>query len=220
MRKFILFIAAFVLAVPLQAGELLDQVVVTVNRNALLQSDWDEEVSYEAFMSKRSLADVSATDRESALNRIIDQELLREQMRGSDLRLARTEEVDEQIRAVQSDYAHDHPGVSWTAALAKYGFSEPEFRERVKLELNQLRLVDEKLRPSIEIDAAEVETYYKQKVAPQDATGNFSDAEPKIRQLLVQQKINQLLDSWLESLRAQSRIQRFVPEPKSDGVLQ
>lgn len=218
MRKAILIVAACVFAGSLRAGELLDRVVATVNGNALLQSDWDEEVNYEAFMAKRPLSDVSASDRENALNRIIDQQLLREQMHGSEFRLATSEEVDEQIRLLQSEYAHEHPGSSWSAALAKYGFSESEFRERVKVELNQLRLVDEKLRPSVEIDAAEVERYYKQKIASQDPAQapNFREVEPKIRQLLVQQKINELLDSWLELLRAQARIQRFTtPELNS-----
>lgn len=218
MRNATVIVAACIFAISLRAGELLDRVVATVNGNALLQSDWDEEVNYEAFMAKRPLSDVRASDRENALNRIIDQQLLIEQMHGSELRLATSEEVDEQIRLLQSEYAHDHPGSSWSAALANYGFSESDFRERLKLELDQLRLVDEKLRPSVEIDAADVETYYKQKIAPQDPThsaANFREVEPKIRQLLVQQKINELMDSWLESLRAQARIQRFTSESNS-----
>lgn len=218
----LLFIAtALIFAVPFRAGDLLDQVVVTVNGNALLQSDWDDEVRYEAFMAGRLLSDVSASDRDSALNRIIDQELLREQMHGSDLKLATTADVDEQIATLKAQYEQGHPGLSWSKALASYGFSEAEFRERVQLQLDQLSLVDEKLRPSAEVDPAEVERYYKENIAPKNTAQpvtSFRDAEPKIRQILVQQKINQMLDSWLESLREQAKIQRFDLDSKTPGV--
>jgi hypothetical protein len=63
------------------------------------------------------------------------------------------------------------------------------------------------------VDSAAVESYYKEKIAPQ-AGGKqaitLAEAEPKIREILVQEQMNQLLDSWLESLRSQAKIQRFA----------
>lgn len=212
MRNLFLIITILSLACSLRAGEMLDRVVVTVNGNALLQSDWDNEVRYEAFMTGGPLTGFTVQERESALNRIIDQELLREQMRGGDFKPATEAEVDEQMKLLQSQYTREHPGLQWSAALARYGFSERDIRDRVELELNQLRLVNEKLRPSAEVDPAEVQAYYREKIASQkSATGpiTFDEAKEKIHELLVQQKINQLLDIWLESLRTQGRIQRI-----------
>ena len=113
-------IAAFILlALPARAGELLDQVVVTVNGNGLLQSDWDAEVRYEALLAGRPVDDLSQTEREAALSRIIDQELVREQARGSDVRPVTAAEVDEQMNGLREQYEHEHPGLSWNALVTK-----------------------------------------------------------------------------------------------------
>lgn len=215
MRIFLLIAAALLMTLPVRAGELLDQVVVTVNGNPLLQSDWDQEIRYEEFMADRPLGSSSQQDRESALNRLIDQELLREQMHGAEFKAVTADDIEQQLRLLQSQYAEQHANVTWSAALAKYKFSEAEIRNRIELELNQLHLIDERLRPSVEIDPSEVESYYKEKIAPKNSASqsvSFSEAQPKIRELLIQQKINQLLDSWLASLRTQAKIKRITSE--------
>jgi len=38
---------------------------------------------------------------------------------------------------------------------------------------------------------------------------SLQEATPTIRELLVQQKMNDSLESWLEALRSQAKIQRF-----------
>ena len=215
MRMLSAIVVAILSALPATAGDVLDRVVVTVNGNAVLQSDWDAEVRYEALMAGRPLNELTQAEWEDALKRIIDQELVREQGGGVEVRPATTAELDDQISGLRSQYEHDHPGLSWSAMLARYGFSEAELRERVQLELTQLRIVDEKLRPTVEVDPSEVESYYKDKIASQRSAGHvasFDESKDKIRELLVQQKINQALDSWLESLRSQANIHRLATE--------
>lgn len=215
MRMLSAIVIAILSALPARAGDVLDRVVVTVNGNAVLQSDWDAEVRYEALMAGRPLSDMDSKARDAALTRVIDQELVREQSHGVEIKPVTASELDRQMDALRSQYEHDHPGLSWNTTVAKYGFSDAELRERVEMELTQLRIVDEKLRPTVEIDLAEVESYYKEKIAPQNSPGHtatFDEVKDKIRELLMQQKINQALDSWLESLRAQANIHRIASE--------
>ena len=110
MRIFRSIIALAILAPGVYAGELLDRIVVTVNGNALLQSDWDGEMRYESFMAARPLEEATPRDRESALNRIIDQELLREQMRPSDLKPASAAAVEAQLNLLKAQYEREHQG--------------------------------------------------------------------------------------------------------------
>jgi hypothetical protein len=219
MKKLLLILA---LALPLRlgAGELLDRVVVAVNGKPLLESDWQGEVQYELFMSGRAPSAPTTQDRQSALDRIIDQELLRQQARTADFKPASADQIDAQIALLKKQSEQEHPQEPWNERLRDYGLSENEVREHVQMELNQLRVVDARLRPSIQIDASEIEAYYRTKVAGQ--TGGaplpYAEAVPKIHEILVQEKMNQLLDSWLESLRAQARIQHF-PTDSSTQVL-
>src|SRR5215471_17707360 len=147
------------------AGEVLDRLVATVNGHPLLESDWQDEIRYECFMSGRPLEEVTSQDRKAALDRLIDQELLREQMRSSDFKPVSADEIEKQVDSLKAEYARGHKS-SWSSALAGYGLSEAVARDRIAVELSQLRLVDTHLRPLVQIDAAEIETYYKEQIVP------------------------------------------------------
>ncbi|HEY4054157.1 MAG TPA: hypothetical protein VGL74_10455 [Terriglobales bacterium] len=220
MRLSRIIVAMFIMAAGVRAGELLDRIVVTVNGNALLQSDWDGELQYENFMAARPYDKATPIDRESALNRIIDQELLREQMRPTDFKPVTAVEVENQIGLLKAQYEHEHAGQSWSASLNRYGISEAEIRAHVEVELNQLRIIDLRLRPSIQVDESAVQGYYRQKIASLTAgkpAMTLAEAEPKIREILVQEQMNKLLDSWLESLRSQAKIQRFTSDSSAQA---
>ncbi|HEV2699322.1 MAG TPA: hypothetical protein VGU90_15110 [Terriglobales bacterium] len=218
-----LIIALLLSASALKAGDVLDRMIATVNGRAILQSDWDDELRYECFMSGHPMRDLTAEDRRAAFERLIDQELLREQMGSTDFKPTGSEEVSTQVGELKKQYALDHSGESWDEALAKYKVTESEIAVHVELELNALRLVDARLRPSIQIDAAAVEEYYKKELLPKLPTGQqipLQQATPKIRELLFQQKMNELLSSWLESLRAQGQIRILALEPAGPQVSQ
>src|SRR5271156_7048674 len=64
-----------------KAGEIVDRVVTNVNGHVVLQSDWEQEVAFEALSDGRDPASFTSDERKAALDRLIDQELLREQVR-------------------------------------------------------------------------------------------------------------------------------------------
>lgn len=203
----------------LEAGEVLDRLVATVNGHPLLESDWADEVRYECLMSGRPLEEVTSRDRKAALDRLIDQELLREQMRSSDFKPVSAEEIEKQVDSLKAEYAGGEQS-SWSSVLARYGLTEAVARDRISVELNQLRLVDTHLRPLVQIDAAEIETYYKEQIVPKFPAGqapSLTEARRKIRELLVQQQIDRQLSSWLDTLRSQARITRLVDSPEESG---
>jgi hypothetical protein len=223
MSNRILIFGLLLLAVThLRAGELLDRVVATVNGRVILQSDWQDEVRYESFVAGRELKGVSPGDRKSALDRLIDQELLREQAGTVDTTPASAEEVDKQLDAVKNGGPQTHGVQPWSEVLLTYRLEEGDIRNHIVLELTQLRLVDARLRPSIQVDAGEVEAYYKEHLAP--AAGgqpiSLQQAAPKIRELLTQEKMNQALSAWLQNLRSQAEIRIFASDSDPQGATQ
>jgi len=186
-----------------------------VNGHAILQSDWNDEVRYESFMSGRPLTALTMEDRRAAFERLIDQELLREQMSSTDFKPATSEEIAKQMGDLKERYPQEHAGQSWGAALSSYGTTEAQVGGHVAMELNALRLVDSRLRPSIQVDNAAIEKYYKAELLPKVAAGqrpSLQEATPTIRELLVQQQMNQALSSWLESMRSQARIHMLISQ--------
>jgi hypothetical protein len=213
------------LAWPALAGDVLDRIVATVNNHIILQSEWQDAIRYEAFLSARPLDQVSAGDRKAALDRLIDQELLREQMGSSEFPHASSEEVDKRIQEIRKQYGANENESSWNAALARYGLTDDELRRRVALQQDLMGLVDARLRPNVIIDSKSIESYYNQELLPQLRQSGaqqvpLAEVTPKIKELLTQQKMNQMLVAWLHDLRSGSRISKETEPQESEGQWQ
>jgi len=214
-------IAWLLTAMPSGAAELLDRIVATVNGRIILQSDWDAAIRYAALVDGRSVEKISVEDRKAALDRLIDQELLKEQLGSVDLKGAADEEVSQRILEIRRQYPEAQDGPGWQSLLARYGLSEAQLHQDIALQLDLTRLVDVRLRPGVDIDVQSIESYYNQELLPQLRQSGarelpLAEVSPKIRELLTQQKVNQLLVAWLQNLRSGSEIRTEVSSSDSD----
>lgn len=211
-------------AVSLQAADVIDRIVATVNGHIILQSDVDEAICYQAFADNRPLTAVSPDERKAALDRLIDQELIREEVHASDFQPALPADVDARVGEIRML----HPEVtdedaSWIAALHRYGLTLNELREKVSADLNSWKAVDARLRPNVAIDSGSVQRYYQDHFLPElHKTGApepaLAEVAPKIKEILAQQQINDLLANWLKSLRSEGKVQiAYVPGVASQG---
>jgi peptidyl-prolyl cis-trans isomerase SurA len=201
---------------PASAGQIVDRMVANVNGHILLQSDWEEEVAFEAFVDGRSPDSFTSEQRKAALDRLIDQELLREQVRPSEK--AAADEIARRVSEVRKLYPEAASDEGWRAALQHCGISQADLEKRLGDGIQLMRLVEARLRPSIQIDQKAVESYYHEQLIPElKKAGNREVALPEvfghIRDLLAEQRLSQLLQGWLASLRSASRIQT----PQSGG---
>jgi hypothetical protein len=202
------------------AGEIVDRVVSDVNGHVLLQSDWEEEVAFEAFSTGRDPDSFTTAERAAALDRLIDQELLREQVRPS--QPAPANEVAAQIAEVRKEIGKVHPEAAtddgWRATLQHYGLTPGALEKRLGDQIQLMKLVEDRLRPSIHIDQQAVESYYRDQLLPQlrkagDQATPLTEVFGHIKTLLAEKKMNELLNGWLASLRSGSRI--GTPQAKS-----
>jgi len=212
------------IALPARAGDVLDRIVATVNNYIILQSEWQDAVRSEAFVAGRPLDQLQAGDRKAALDHLIDQELLREQMRSSGFPHASSEEVEKRIQEIRKQYPGAESEAGWQAALARYGLSEDELKRRIALQVDIMGLVDARLRPNVVIDSKSIESYYNQELVPQLRQSGaqqvpLAEVTPKIKELLTQQKMNQMLVAWLQDLRSGSRIRTETGPMESEGQL-
>ena len=211
-------VLALTLSLALQAlgGKIVDRVVTNVNGHVVLQSDWEQEIAFEAFSNGRDPDSFTSAERAAALDRLIDQELLREQVRPS--QPAPAAEVSArvaEVRKLHPDCASDE---SWRAKLQRYGLSESSLEKRLSDQIQLMKLVEDRLRPSIQIDQRSVESYYQNQLLPEmQKAGNrakpLTEVFGRIRDLLAEKKMNELLTGWLASLRSGSHI----ATPESSG---
>ncbi|MGH9499015.1 MAG: SurA N-terminal domain-containing protein [Terriglobales bacterium] len=225
MNRFRSLVCALILLIApstLWAGDVLDRIVATVNGRIILQSDWDDALRCQAFEDGRSLDQLPPSEHKAALDRLIDQELLREQMRASNFQHATDQEIAERIKDIRQQYPQAKTAQDWEALLSRNGLTEAELKQHVSEQIDLMRLVDARLRPSVNVDSKSIESYYNQQLLPQlrQSGGKevaLADVTPKIKELLTQQQMNRLLMAWLQDLRSGSEIRR---EADSKGELQ
>jgi peptidyl-prolyl cis-trans isomerase SurA len=203
---------------------VIDRIVATVNGHIILQSDWNDALRYEALLSGRALSLFSEEDRRSVLDRLIDQELLAEQMKSASFAHASESEAQAQIADARKQYPEAATDEGWQQILDRFGLTQSAVVSHVQQQIDLMRLVDAHLRPAVQIDSKSVEAYYRDKFVPQLKQSGvedvpLADVSAKIRELLTEQKVNELMVSWLQSLRSESKVS--VPgtaESPGEGV--
>lgn len=193
------------------SAEVIDRIVATVNGHIILQSDWNDALRYEALLSARSLSDFNDQQRRDILDRLIDQELLAEQMKSASFLHATEAEAADEVTAARKLYPEAATDDGWRQVLSRFGLTEKMLLAHVRQQIDLMRLVDAHLRPAVQIDSKSVEAYYREKFVPQLKQSGadevpLADVSAKIRELLTQEKVNELMVSWLQSLRSESRV--------------
>jgi SurA N-terminal domain len=208
--RFVVWLALVLLGfcVTAFAGEVIDRIVATVDHRAIVQSEWDDAVRFECLLNDHALALVTAEERRKTLDRIIDQALLSEQMDASSFPHAGAEEIGARIREMREQNASWKTDEGWHRALAAHGLSDEDVAAQVAMQLDMMRFIDLRFRPNIHIDPRNVEEYYVQQLLPElrrsgAAEITLKEASPKIQELLVQQRMDEMLTAWLRNLRQQ-----------------
>jgi len=224
-RSLNLFFFAMILLVSsasLWAGDVVDRIVASVNGQIILQSDWEDAVRFQPLEDARTTESLGTEERTSALDHLVDQELLKEQMNSLDFHHATDRDVDKRVEEIRKQYPGSDSAESWNAVLSRYGFTEAELRKHVATELDLMKLVDSHLRPNVNIDPNSIESYYSEQLLPQLKQSGaepipLAEVTPQIKELLTQQRVNELLLAWLQNLRSGSDIRTSTP---SGGSLQ
>jgi len=204
--------------VPAFAGEVIDGVVASVNRQPILRSDWDEAVAFEAFMQQKPLDQVTSADRVLALQHIIDRQLLKAQMGDDSYMRPSEEKLQQDIAKLRTQVPNGKDDAAWQRLLASYGLTEDILKEHLRTEVQVMNFVEVRLRPDVHIEPEDIESYYKNRLLP-DLQQNgakpipLDEVDSRIRELLTEQHIDELLDAWLHNLRQQADIRSSVSIP-------
>lgn len=199
--------------------QVLDSVVAIIDGDVLLASDIDEEIRFSEFLPY-SVAPDSNT-RVNAAERLIDRTLILHQERlqpGTPVTEKeverRIDELRKQIPACARYQCETEAG--WTKYLADHGFTEDEVRERWRERLEILAYIEQRFRAGIKIGKPEIQTYYDKVLLPQfqkesAPAPSLDSVSQRIEEILLQQKVSQLLFDWLQSLREQGSVHILDP---------
>ena len=170
-----------------------------------------KEYQFERFLDGKSPTGVpSGEEKQATLNRLISQTLLAEQIQraagpsGNGEKNAR-----ETLKSVREKFPSEQ---AYNAALQSLGMKEPQVLKRLERYERTLQMINNRLRPAALPDPDQVEAYYKKTFVPEYAQKHAGPPPPldkirdQIREILVQKKMNDLLDNWLERLKSTHRV--------------
>ena len=196
---------------PCAAAETLDRVVASIGNVALTASDVEQEYRFELFRNGQTPAtppDLATLER--VRDRLIDERLLAEEAEAENIERA---DLPRQAAETLIEVRKKYPSVeAFQSALQVLGTSEGEVLSRLEDQASVLRLIDQRLRPAAWVERTEIEAYYHETFVPEYArhavgpAPALEEVESQIREILVQQKIDQLLATWLQELKASRRV--------------
>lgn len=195
---------------------MLDRVIAVVNRQVILQSDLEDEMQL-------SVLDPTTNGNEKdtkpqAIDRLISRTLIQQQIQQENIPAAnptpaqiaaRLKEIRTDLPAcVRADCASD---AGWEAFLAQHELSSARVEKYLRNRMEILSFIELRFRQGIRITPEEVESYYRETLLPQYPSGQTPPALPqvssRIEEILLQQRVTALFDTWLSNLRSQGQIQ-------------
>ena len=138
-------------------------------------------------------------------DRLIDQTLLVEQTKAESTRTeAEKTAAASWLGEVRGKFPNPE---AFDSALRALDMSESQFRSVLEDHERSLAMIDRRLRPAASPEQDEIAAYYRDTFVPeyekhgQGARPPLADVEGRIREILVQQKIDRELEVWLKELR-------------------
>jgi hypothetical protein len=222
-----LLICSVLLAPDLNAGAepvVIDRIAVVVGNRVVKTSDIERDLRASQFLNRQK-PDLSDAARKKVAERLIEQELIRQEIRNGGYRQPSAADVDGFIARIRRDRFADSE-TQFRSALAPWGLTPEQFRAYVAWQLTVLQFIDQRFRPGVLVTDEDVKHYYDQHRAelaranPNNST--FEKLEPEIRELIVGQRVNEAFEEWLNQTRRRTRVQyhpaAFGEAPSSTGA--
>jgi peptidyl-prolyl cis-trans isomerase SurA len=206
--------------------EVIDRMVAVVNRQVILQSELEEAERVERLQQGKPVDEMTSQETDAVLDRLIDQALLQQQIVNNSVVEPAADEISSQIHEIRSQIPGAAADEKWRALLAAYGLTEQDVAMRIASQLRILKFIDLRFRILARVDRASISSYYQEKLLPKLRKQGapeppLSQVSGKIEQILTEQRINELLNSWLQALRSQAHIEKISSDSKAAaGALQ
>ncbi len=180
---------------PLRAA-VVDRVAVVVGNQVITASEVDDEVRLTEFQNQQPL-DLGPEQRRQAADRLVDQQLIRNEMQIGGNALPSDADVNSVLRTFRQEHFHSIP--EYRAALAKYGITEEQLKEHLRWQLAALRFTDVRFRQGVP-------------PAPPTPSPESADRVQTSRlgsetETSAGSSVDEQMEAWLKEARSQTRVE-------------
>ncbi|WP_263378749.1 SurA N-terminal domain-containing protein [Granulicella paludicola] len=202
-----------------------DRSVAVVNGDLILDSDVDKELRFQELNfdpnADKEASHTVASSRDAAIERLINRQLILQQIQLQDQPPIADDELDKQIGLLRqtipacSQHQCDSD-TNWNQYLNTQGFTAASFRDQWRLRLQVLSFIEARFRSGVRVDDKTVADYYEKTMLPRYKAAKaqappLEKVQDRIAQVLIEQEVSKLLNDWLQTLRAQGGVVIFHP---------
>jgi hypothetical protein len=180
------------LATPLSgiaSAAVIDRVAVIVGKTVITETEVIEELRLTAFESSQTL-NPSPAERRAAAERLVDQQLLRDEMQINGFAMPQASVADSLLQKFRQE--HFHTLQEFQAALTKYGITEDELKQHLWWEFAVIQFTEARFQTGL------------------PATP-LQDADRATPSAPAASSVDQQMDAWLKDARASTHVV-FKPE--------
>jgi peptidyl-prolyl cis-trans isomerase SurA len=200
-----------------QKPVVLDHVVAVINGSVILESDVQEEMRLAVL---QPFSDSGRNTPKKALQRLIDRDLILQQMRAAEeLTPPSPEEIQQRVNELRSllpecTQYHCETDAGWQAFLQAKGLTEKELEAHWKRRMMILSFIQSRFGSGVRITPAEIADYYHKVLVPQlqgKTPPLLQNVSSRIEEILLQQRVSSLLLEWLQSLKSEGSVSILDP---------
>jgi hypothetical protein len=209
MKKILLMTAALTCL----RGEIVDRIVVTVDKKVITETQLDEELRVTALLNHEPI-ERDRERRRSAAARLIEQTLISKEMELSRYPLPSPQDVSAYYEQVVKQYGGPE---ELEQALARYSVPKDVLLEHLRFQLMTLRFLAYRFQPEVDVSDKEIADAYQKKIAEwkQKHTGDppsLEESREAIKKAIVDERADAEFSTWLEESRKQVQINYLDPQ--------
>jgi len=126
-------------------GQVVDRIAVVVGNTVITETEVTQEARLEAFLNQTPLK-LDAETKRTAADRLVDQQLIRNEMQIG----AYPAPTDDEVSAMYRNLAQERGGEeALRGSLTKYGITEQQLRGHLRWQLAALRFTDMRFSPAV-----------------------------------------------------------------------
>jgi hypothetical protein len=183
--------------------QVIDGIVARIEDDIITLSELRELAAYQQLLDGHAQTD------EELRSELIEQWIVNNEATGTHFPLPAEAEVDREISRIQNGFPDS---ATFERRLGAVGLTPAGLRRVVTRQIYLARYLDYKFRPSIQIDEAAMEAYYRDHLVPElQAKGQpvapLTDVTNQIRELLIEQGVNEHTAAWFEETKPRLKIE-------------
>jgi hypothetical protein len=178
--------------------QMVDGIAARVGSDVITDSEVQELAAFQ------QMVDGQAKPREEVIRELTDQSIVRGEADTAKYPEPSTQDVDRAYAQLAEQFGSPQ---EFAKKYAAAGLAEAAVRRQLQLQLYLARFLDYRFRPEVNVDDAAIQKYYEEDFAPQlskrgESVPDLPAVHDAIREVLVQQAINDRAKQWLDDTRS------------------